>query len=130
MSKRKLIFIVDDDPFINQLIIKRFNSDEYLVEPFEYGEECINALNRNPDLIILDYYFFKSGIKVLNGMEIYDRIKEKNPDVPVVMLSGQDRGDIVLEMARKGITDYIIKDNSLISNLEKAIEEILGEDSH
>ena len=130
MSKRKLIFIVDDDPFINQLIIKRFNSEEYLVEPFEYGEECIEALDRNPDMIILDYYFFKSGIKVLNGMEIYDKIKKIKPDVPVVMLSGQDRGDVVLEMARKGITDYIIKDNSLISNLENAIEEILGEGKH
>ena len=130
MSKRKLIFIVDDDPFINQLVIKRFNSEEYLVEPFEYGEECIDALERNPELIILDYYFFKSGVKVLNGMEIFDKIREKKPDVPVIMLSGQDRGDVVLEMARKGISDYIIKDNSLISNLEKAISEILGEGKH
>jgi len=130
MSKRKLIFIVDDDPFINQLVIKRFNSEDYLVEPFEYGEECIDALERNPELIILDYYFFKSGVKVLNGMEIFDKIREKKPDVPVIMLSGQDRGDVVLEMARKGITDYIIKDNSLISNLEKAISEILGEGKH
>lgn len=130
MSERKLIFIVDDDPFINELVIKRFNSDDYLVEPFEYGEECIEALDRNPDLIILDYYFFKSGAKVLNGMEIFDKIREKKPDIPIVMLSGQDRGDVVLEMARKGITDYIIKDNSLISNLEKAISEILGEARH
>ncbi|MFP4488822.1 MAG: response regulator [Bacteroidales bacterium] len=128
MSKRKLIFIVDDDPFINQLIIKRFNSEDFLVEPFEYGEECIAALDRNPDLIILDYYFFKSGIKVLNGMEVLDRIREKKPDVPVIMLSGQDRGDVVLELARKGIDDYVIKDNSLIANLERAISELLGED--
>ncbi|MFO7852846.1 MAG: response regulator [Bacteroidota bacterium] len=130
MNRRKLIFIVDDDPFINQLIIKRFNSEDYLVEPFEYGEECIEALDRDPDLIILDYYFFKSGIKVLNGMEIFDKIREKKPDVPIIMLSGQDRGDVVLEMARKGIRDYIIKDNSLISNLEKTISEILGEGKH
>lgn len=126
MSDRKLVFIVDDDPFINQLIIKRFNSDDYLVEPFEYGEECIEALDRDPDLIILDYYFFKSGEKVLNGMEVFDRIREQKPDVPVIMLSGQDRGDVVLELARKGIDDYVIKDNSLISNLERAISEILG----
>jgi DNA-binding response OmpR family regulator len=128
MSKRKLLFIVDDDPFINQLVIKRFNSDDFLVEPFEYGEECIEALDRNPDLIILDYYFFKSGVKVLNGMEVFDVIREKKPGVPVIMLSGQDRGDVVLELARKGIDDYVIKDNSLIANLERAISELLGED--
>lgn len=128
MRKRKLLFIVDDDPFINQLVIKRFNSDDFLVEPFEYGEECIEALDRNPDLIILDYYFFKSGVKVLNGMEVFDLIREKKPNVPVIMLSGQDRGDVVLELARKGIDDYVIKDNSLIANLERAISELLGQD--
>jgi len=126
MSSRRLLFIVDDDPFINQLVVKRFNSDDFLVEPFEYGEECLEALDRNPDLIILDYYFFKSGEKVLNGMEVFDKIRESKPDLPVIMLSGQDRGDVVLELARKGINDYVIKDNNLISNLETAINEILG----
>jgi len=126
MSKRRLIFIVDDDPFINQLVIKRFNSEEFLVEAFEYGEDCLAALDRNPDIVILDYYFFMSGKKVLNGMEILDRIRELKPDLPVIMLSAQDRGDVVLELARKGIRDYVIKDNSLISNLETAIDEITG----
>lgn len=126
MSSRKLLFVVDDDPFINQLIVKRFNSDNILVEAFEYGEDCIEALGRKPELIILDYYFFKSGTDVMNGMEVFDKIREVDEDVPVIMLSGQDRGDIVLELARKGITDYVIKDNSLISNLEAAIKEILG----
>lgn len=121
-----MLFIVDDDRFINQLVVKRFNSDDFLVEQFEYGEECIEALDRNPDLIILDYYFFKSGEKVLNGMEVFDKIRETKPDIPVIMLSGQDRGDIVLELARKGINDYVIKDNNLITNLETAINEILG----
>lgn len=129
MSKRKLIFVVDDDPFITQLIVKRFNSEQYLVESYEYGEDCLTALDKGPDLIVLDYYFFKSGTKVLNGMEIFDKIKVVNPDLPVIMLSGQDRGDIVLELARKGIDDYVIKDNSLISNLESAMVDILGIDS-
>jgi CheY-like chemotaxis protein len=126
MAGRKLIFVVDDDPFITQLIVKRFNSEYFLVESYEYGEDCLNALNREPDLIILDYYFFKSGEKVLNGMEIFDQIRSQNPDIPVIMLSGQDRGDVVLELARKGIQDYVIKDNSLFSNLEIAITEITG----
>jgi DNA-binding NarL/FixJ family response regulator len=40
------------------------------------------------------------------------------------MLSGQDKGEIVLELARKGINDYIIKDNNLIDNLKVAISEL------
>ena len=128
MSKRKLLFVVDDDPFINQLIVKRFNSDNILVEPYEYGEDALDALDKKPDLIILDYYFFKSGVDVMNGMQVFDKIREVNEDVPVIMLSGQDRGDIVLELARKGINDYVIKDNSLVANLEAALKENLGTD--
>jgi two-component system OmpR family response regulator len=124
MSDKKLIFIVDDDPFINMLVVKRFTSDGYRLEAYLYGEDCLNALNKNPDLIILDYYFVNNDHKVMNGMEVFDKIKELKPDIPVIMLSGQEKGEIVLELARKGIDDYIIKDNNLIDNLNVAIEEL------
>lgn len=125
MNTQKLIFIVDDDPFINMLVVKRFTSEGYHLEAFGYGEECINALNKNPDLIILDYYFVNNDHKVMNGMEVFDKIKELKPETPVIMLSGQEKGEIVLELARKGIDDYIIKDSNLIDNLKVAIDELL-----
>jgi len=130
MNNRKLIFVVDDDPFINMLVVKRFTSENYRFEPFVYGEECIDALHKNPDLIILDYCFINNDHKVMNGMEIFDRIKEIKPEVPVIMLSSQDRGDIVLDLARKGIDDYIIKDNKFITNLNVAIDELFEKEQY
>ena len=124
MSDQKLIFVVDDDPFINTLVVKRFSSQGYRLEAFSFGEDCINALGKNPDLIILDYYFVNSDHKVMNGMEVFDRIKELKPETPVIMLSGQEKGEIVLELARKGIDDYVIKDSNLIDNLNVAIGEL------
>jgi len=124
MKNQKLIFIVDDDQFINMLVVKRFTSESYRLEAFGYGEDCLKALDRNPDLIILDYFFINNDHKVMNGMEVFDKIKELKPDVPVIMLSGQEKGEIVLELARKGIDDYIIKDNNLIDNLQIAIKEL------
>jgi CheY-like chemotaxis protein len=126
MNDQKLIFIVDDDPFINMLVVKRFTSEGYRLESFVYGEECISSLNKNPDLIILDYYFVNNDHKVMNGMEVFDKIKELKPETPVIMLSGQEKGEIVLELARKGIDDYIIKDNNLIDNLNVAIGELFA----
>lgn len=126
MSNKKLIFIVDDDPFINMLVVKRFTSEGYSIEAFSYGEDCIKALGKNPDLIILDYFFVNPGKEVMNGMEVFDKIKEVKPDLPVIMLSGQEKGEIVLELARKGIDDYIIKDNNLIDNLHAAITELFS----
>jgi CheY-like chemotaxis protein len=128
MNSQKLIFIVDDDPFINMLVVKRFTSEGYRLEAFGYGEDCIGSLSKNPDLIILDYYFVNHDHEVMNGMEVFDKIKELRPDIPVIMLSGQDKGEIVLELARKGIDDYIIKDSNLIDNLNVAIGELFGEE--
>lgn len=124
MSKQKLIFVVDDDPFVNMLVVKRFTTEGYNLESFAYGEDCIKALAKNPDLIILDYFFVKEDKQVMNGLEVFDRIKDIKPDTPVIMLSGQDKGEIVLELARKGIDDYVIKDNDLIDNLHVAIKDI------
>jgi CheY-like chemotaxis protein len=126
MNRDKLIFIVDDDPFINTLVVKRFTPEGYRVESFLYGEDCLKAMDKKPDLIILDYYFTRTGEVVLNGMEIFDKIKEIDPEVLVIMLSGQERGEIVLELARKGIDDYVIKDNNLIDNLNSSIKELFG----
>lgn len=126
MDKQKHIFVVDDDPFINTLIVKRFRSEGFDIEAFETGEDCIKAMDRNPDLIILDYLFVKEDQEYMNGMEIFDRIKSIKPGTPVIMLSGQDKGEIVLELARKGIDDYVIKDNNLIDNLNNSISEIFA----
>ena len=125
MNNQKLIYIVDDDPFINMLVVKRFTSEGYRLEAFESGEDCLKSLNKNPDLIILDYFFSDDGGKVMNGMEVLDQIKALKPQTHVIMLSGQDKGEIVLELARKGIDDYVIKDKNLIDNLHVAIKDLL-----
>ncbi|MGD0582059.1 MAG: response regulator [Bacteroidales bacterium] len=129
MNRDKLIFIVDDDPFITKLVEKRFAPEGYRVEAFAYGEDCLRSMNLKPDLIILDYYFTKKGETVMNGMDVFDKIKEIAPEVLVIMLSGQERGEIVLELARKGIDDYVIKDNNLIDNLNSSIKELFGRES-
>lgn len=124
MDKRKLIFIVDDDPFINTLIEKKFTSDHYTVESYGYGEECLDSIDKDPDLIILDYCFYKKNMEVMNGMQVLDRIRQIKPRMPVIMLSGQDRGEVLLDLAKKGIDDYIIKDTDLVQNLNNAISGV------
>jgi CheY-like chemotaxis protein len=126
MSRARLIFVVDDDPFITKLVEKRLTPEGYRVMTFDYGEDCLRELGRDPDLIILDYLFHRRGGEVMNGMAVLDRIKSARPDVPVIMLSGQDKGEVVLELARKGIEDYVIKDNNLIENLNTSVRDILS----
>jgi len=126
VTKRKLIFIVDDDPVVNTLVTRRFIQEGYNLRSFSYGEECLKELDDDPDLVILDYYFINGGNRVMNGMEVYNRIKELKPDTNVIILSGQEKGEIVLELARKGINGYVIKDTSLIDNLLVSVRRIFN----
>jgi len=126
VTKRKLIFIVDDDPVVNTLVTRRFIQEGYNLRSFSYGEECLKELDDDPDLVILDYYFINGGNRVMNGMEVYNRIKELKPDTNVIILSGQEKGEIVFELARKGIDGYVIKDTSLIDNLLVSVRRIFN----
>jgi len=123
--EEKLIFVVDDDPLITTLVATRLEGAGYRVEAFTYGEECLPALDEKPDLIILDYYFVKEGDEPMDGMAVYEEITRLAPEVPVIMLSAQEKGAVVLEFARRGIADYVIKDTDLIDNLQAAVRDIL-----
>jgi DNA-binding NtrC family response regulator len=102
----------------------RLGAEGFRVRTFSYGEECLAALDENPDLIILDYYFVKASNRPMNGMAVFDEILRVMPDVKVIMLSAQEKGAVVLELARKGISDYVIKDSSLMDNLLVSVKEI------
>lgn len=128
MEKQKLIYVVDDDPLISLMVTRRLAAEGYLVKSFRYGEECLGEIHKNPDLIILDYYFVSENQEVMNGMEVFNSVKEQRPDTPVLILSGQEKGEIVLELGRKGINDYIIKDNNLIDNLITSLRDIFKKD--
>lgn len=120
-----LIYVVDDDPVVTSLVSSRLEANGYIVRTYAYAEECIAALGDMPDVIILDYYFLKEGEIPMNGMEAFDEITRQAPEIPVIMLSAQEKGEVVLEFARKGIADYVIKDTDLIDNLQMAVKEVL-----
>jgi two-component system, NtrC family, response regulator AtoC len=125
MRKHPLIFVVDDDFIILKLIDAELKSAKMDVMSFSYGEDCLPELHLNPDLIILDYIFVKGNKSVLSGLEILQEIRKTKPDVPVIILSGQDSGSAVLELIKLGIEEYIIKEENFVSKLKEEIVRIL-----
>jgi len=124
LKDQKIIFVVDDDPFILKLVKSRLEQKNYSVRTFLYGEDCLKEMDLNPDLIILDYLFHNNeNPDVLDGKEIFRKLNEAYSDIPVIMLSGQEDGDVVLELARMGIKDYVIKDQTFIDSLLAVVEE-------
>ncbi len=101
----KLVFIVDDEPSILRLITHWVkNQWNYKVETFDHGEDMLKNLYKEPDIILLDIM-----LPDIDGIEILKRVKSRNKQLPVIMLSAQGSVEIALESLRLGAFDYFPK---------------------
>lgn len=127
-NKNKIkLFLVDDDAvFLKLLEIEFLQHSYYTIETFATGELCKKNLSHNPDVIILDYHLDGIDKNAMNGIETLDKIKAFNPDIPVVMLSSQDKIDVAINCMHHRAFDYVVKSETAFMRLQKIITTIFG----
>ncbi len=112
------IFIIEDDQFLGNLIKRTLEKlDNSDVSHFLTPEECLKNLHQNPDIISIDY-----NLPGMNGVELLEKIRNYNDTIQCIMVSGQEKLDVVIETYRKGAVDYIIKDDNALINLENSVK--------
>jgi DNA-binding NtrC family response regulator len=123
MSNEKIkVFLVDDDAlFLKSLEIEFIHHTDFTVETFNSGEQCLEHLADKPDVIILDYHMDSIDKNAMNGIETLDKIKAFNPDIPVVMLSSQDKIDVAISCMHHRAFDYVVKSETAFMRLQKNI---------
>ena len=122
---RLKVFLVDDDALYLKSEEIEFNSQsDYTIETYATGELCIKNLSRNPDIIILDYHLDGIDKTAMNGLETLDKIKESNQDIPVIMLSSQDKIDVAINCMHHRASDYVVKSETAFMRLRKIITTI------
>jgi two-component system OmpR family response regulator len=123
--KKIKIFLVDDDAlYLKALEIEFLVNGDFDIETYATGEVCIANLSHNPDVIILDYYLDGIEKTAINGIETLDKIKAINPDIPVIMLSSQDKIDVAINCMHHKAFDYVVKSETAFIRLQKAITSI------
>lgn len=117
------VYLVEDDKVYSDFIHKSL-SDKYDIEQFETAEQCLDALkNGEPEVLLLDY-----KLPGMSGIEFFQKIESQiNGETKVIMLSSIDDGNLVLDFIKKGIRDYVVKDDNVINSLVSVIE---GEDDY
>ena len=120
-TKIKLFLVDDDAMFLKTLEIEFVHHTDFVVETFATGELCLENLSRNPDVIILDYHLNGIDKTAMNGIETLDKIKAINPDIPVVMLSSQDKIDVAISCMHHKALDYVVKSETAFVRLQKNI---------
>lgn len=113
-------FIVDDDIFCANVYKQYLSNLNYSdITYFSNGNDCLDNLHQNPDIIFLDH-----DMGDLSGFEVLKQIKHENPNIYVVMVSGQENISIAVDALKHGAFDYVIKDNTVCEKLTNIISKI------
>ena len=119
------LFLVDDDAlFLKSLEIEFLHHADFSIETFATGELCMASISHKPDIIILDYHLDGIDKSAMNGMETLDKIKAIDPEIPVVMLSSQDKIEVAINCMHHKAFDYIVKSETAFLRLQKIITTI------
>ena len=116
----RTVLIVEDNPTMVRALEDNFTMKGYRVRTARDGEQAINdALINRPDMILLDIMLPK-----VNGFEVCSRIREKNINTPIIMLSAKDQDSDVVTGLNLGADDYVTKPFS-ITQLLARVEALL-----
>ena len=122
-NSKKCILAVDDSAIILTRISNTLSKD-YEVVTVNSGMRALRYLKEEkPDLILMDIKMAQmDGIETLREI----RTMEDREDIPVIMLTGVEDKDVVVESARLGIDDYILKpfySDELIKRIRRVIDQ-------
>ena len=133
MKDIKIFIIEDDFVFIDILvnILESINSDlkndsiKISYNTFYSAKEAKFEFNKNPDIILLDYFIIDDELQADTGTKVIEHIKEKKLDIDVVIVSGQESTKVKEQLLNEGAYGYISKDENSLNNLKPLLIEII-----
>jgi two-component system response regulator AtoC len=114
------IFVVEDNELYAKMMKHHLSlNPDNEVQVFHDGKECLDNLYLKPNVIFLDY-----SLPEFTGIEVLRKIKQRHPEMPVVIVSGQEDVSTAVELLREGAYDYIVKDENAKDRMWKATNNI------
>ena len=119
----KMILVVDDEKSVRDSIKMILEYEKYGVVFAEDGGKAIAAFREQPfDAVLLDIKMPPGK----DGIEVLREIKQLNPEVPVIMISGHGTFDTAVEATKSGAFDYLAKPldrDKLLITLRNSLEQ-------
>jgi DNA-binding NtrC family response regulator len=119
MSLMKIFLVEDSIPYAKFLSYHLGLNPDNEVEHFSDAKSFLGQLHRAPDCVLLDYSLPDS-----TGIQVLKRIKAQQPDLPILIVSGQEDVGTAVDLLREGAYDYIVKDENAKDRIWKALNNI------
>jgi len=109
------VLLVDDEPHFVKLLAERLVGRGFNVETAGGGSEAIERAKEEPyDAIVLDLF-----MPEMDGLETLKQLKEINPDLQIILLTGHGTIDKGVEAMKLGAMDFVEKPADFKELLEK-----------
>lgn len=115
MSESAIVLIVDDEPEL-ATVYARWLEDDHRVQTASPGEEALDQLSQEPDVVLLDREMPK-----MSGPEILSCIREHGLDCRVAMVTGVSPDFDIIDL---DVDDYLVKPVSK-AQLQTAVQRLL-----
>jgi len=120
MTDRFRVLVIDDDPGVRDYLEALVSRQGYQVFAVADGEQALASLDETkPDLVTLDVV-----LPGMDGLTTLGALKQRLPEVPVVMLSGHGQARNIVEAMRLGASDFLRKPFE-VEELELAFQKAL-----
>lgn len=101
------VLIVDDEADIRELVAGVLEDEGYQTRTAANSDETLAALaERRPSLVLLDVWLHGSK---LDGLDLLDEIKRRDPSLPVVVISGHGNIETAVTAIKRGASDFLEK---------------------
>jgi len=118
------ILIVDDDPFVRMMLKDILEASGYTVICAVSGAHALEKYAHDPDT---DMIVSDMNMAGMNGLEFIRKLREKDQDVPIIILTVNTEISVALEAIRSGANDYLIKDENIqdiiLISIQKNLEK-------
>ncbi len=125
MSNPKKIFIVDDDNFLLDMYVLKFNQGGFEVSTSLGSIAALTRLREgfSPDILLLDIM-----MPEMDGFELLEKIKEENlsKDSIKIILSNRGQQSDILRGESLGVSGYIVKATSTPTEVINKVNEIIN----
>jgi DNA-binding NtrC family response regulator len=124
MDKNIKVAIVDDEQQILMMIEKSLQKSGFTsVRTFPNPLDIVRHYDgKNIDIVLLDIM-----MPQMDGVEVLEKLKAKNPDLKVIMMTAYSTLDRVLKSHKIGADHYLLKPFKSLKDVENKIAEVIAE---
>jgi two-component system, NtrC family, response regulator HydG len=117
------ILVIDDDVDICTLLNRYLTKNGFNVTTCHSGKTALESIiNHPPEIVLCDF-----RLEDMNGSELLDRIKQRNPGIPVIIMTGYSDVRTAVSIMKSGAFDYVTKPllpEEILLTIKKGLDSV------